>query len=91
MAKSVMHEISPYAFRTVGYPQAEGYWMWSIVVDALRRFEETGEAQLALPPEIQRPGAVVGLSVGLAVRQLALSAEEWRFANAPRASLPGYV
>lgn len=88
MTQTVMHEISPYAFKTRGFPQAEGQWMWSIVFDALQRYEETREIQPALPPDIQRPGAVVGLAVGLAFRQLAITAEEWRFARVPWAPLP---
>jgi hypothetical protein len=49
--------------------------MWSIVLEILRRYEQTGIPQPELPRSIQRPGALIGLSVGLALRQAALAAE----------------
>jgi hypothetical protein len=49
--------------------------MWSIVLEVLRRYESTGIPQPELPRSIQRPGALIGLSVGLAVRQAALAAQ----------------
>ena len=48
--------------------------MWKIVLDILRRYEETGIPQQELPRSIQRPGAAVGLAIGLAIRQAALAA-----------------
>jgi hypothetical protein len=71
---NVLEELSPYCFVGLGL-QAQGWWMWSIVLEILRRYEETGIPQPELPRSIQRPGAIVGLSVGLAVRQAALAAE----------------
>jgi hypothetical protein len=47
--------------------------MWRIVIDVLRKYEQTGIPQPELPRSIQRPGALVGLTIGLAVRQAALS------------------
>jgi hypothetical protein len=71
----VLEELSPYYFQGLGAPQlAEGWWMWRIVLDVLRRYEETGIPQQELPRSIQRPGAVVGLAIGLAIRQAALAA-----------------
>lgn len=65
---SVLEEQSPYCFRQYSWS------MWRNVVEVLRRYEETGIPQPELPRSIQRPGALVGLSIGLAVRQAALSA-----------------
>jgi hypothetical protein len=48
--------------------------MWRIVIEVLRRYEQTGIPQPELPRSIQRPGALVALTIGLAVRQVALSA-----------------
>jgi hypothetical protein len=48
--------------------------MWRIVVEVLRKYEQTGIPQPELPRSIQRPGALVALTIGLAVRQAALSA-----------------
>jgi hypothetical protein len=45
------------------------------VLEILRRYEQTGIPQPELPRSIQRPGALIGLSVGLALRQAALAAE----------------
>ena len=67
---NVLEEQSPYTWG------ASGFWeLWSNVVAILRRYEETGIPQPELPRAIQRPGALVGLSVGLALRQAALAAE----------------
>jgi hypothetical protein len=67
---SVYEEQSPYSWG------ASGFWeLWSNVVEILRRYEQTGIPQPELPRSIQRPGALVGLSVGLALRQAALAAE----------------
>jgi len=66
---SVLEEQSPYCFR-------EFQWsIWRSVIEVLQRYEETGIPQPELPRSIQRPGALVGLSVGLAVRQAALPAQ----------------
>jgi hypothetical protein len=70
---SALEELSPYCFVGLGLA-AHGWWMWSIVVEVLRRYESTGIPQPELPRSIQRPGALIGLSVGLAVRQAALAA-----------------
>ncbi len=71
---NVLEELSPYYFQAVGLPGSQGWWMWRIVIDILRRYEETGIPQQELPRSIQRPGALVGLAVGLAIRQAALAA-----------------
>ena len=71
---NVLEELSPYYFQAVGMPSSQGWWMWKIVLDILRRYEETGIPQQELPRSIQRPGAVVGLAVGLAIHQAGLSA-----------------
>ena len=68
-------ELSPYCFVGLGLPESQGWWMWSIVLEILRRYEQTGIPQPELPRAIQRPGALIGLSVGLAVRQAALAAQ----------------
>ncbi len=72
---NALEELSPYYFQALGMTeaQAEGWFMWKIVLEILRRYEETGIAQQELPRSIQRPGAVVGLAVGLAIRQAALA------------------
>jgi hypothetical protein len=49
--------------------------MWRSDIEILRRYEATGIQQPELPRSIQRPGALVGLTIGLAVRQAALSAQ----------------
>ena len=72
---SVLEELSPYTFVGLGLPEAPGWWMWSIVLEVLRRYEQTGIPQPELPRSIQRPGALIGLSVGLAVRQAALASQ----------------
>lgn len=77
---NVLEELSPYWFQGLGLasaqgPNTHGWWMWSIVLDILRRYEQTGIPQPELPRSIQRPGALIGLSVGLAVRQAALAAQ----------------
>ena len=75
MDVSALEELSPYCFVGLGLPETQGWWMWSIVVEVLRRYESTGIPQPELPRSIQRPGALLGLSVGLAVRQAALAAQ----------------
>jgi len=72
---NVLEELSPYCFVGLGLPDTHGWWMWSIVLEVLRRYEQTGIPQPELPRSIQRPGALIGLSVGLALRQAALAAE----------------
>lgn len=83
--ESVMHTRSGYYTKSlsVAYPHDENWWSWGIVFNALRRYEETGEHQPSLPPDIQRPGAAVGLAVGLGFRQLGLAAEDWRYVMPP--------
>jgi hypothetical protein len=73
---NVLEELSPYYFQALGLSraQAQGWFMWKIVLEILGRYEETGIAQQELPRSIQRPGAAVGLAVGLAIRQAALTA-----------------
>lgn len=75
---SVLEEPSPYLFQPTGWPLAQGWAMWRIVIEVLRRYEQTGIPQPELPRSIQRPGALVGLTIGLAVRQAALSAKRTR-------------
>ncbi|HEY5924439.1 MAG TPA: hypothetical protein VIV11_22330 [Kofleriaceae bacterium] len=75
MPTNVLEELSPYYFQALGMPEdplGQGWWMWKIVLDILRRYEETGIPQQELPRSIQRPGAAVGLAIGLAIRQAAL-------------------
>ncbi len=71
---SVLEEPSPYLFQPIDWPMAQGWALWRIVIDVLRRYEQTGIPQPELPRSIQRPGALVGLTIGLAVRQAALAA-----------------
>jgi hypothetical protein len=76
---NALEELSPYYFQALGLSTSDsqawqGWFMWKIVLDILRRYEETGIAQQELPRSIQRPGAVVGLAIGLAIRQAALAA-----------------
>ena len=67
---NALEELSPYGWG------ASGSWkMWSTVREIQRRYETTGIPQPELPRSIQRPGALLGLSVGLAVRQAALAAQ----------------
>lgn len=72
MPTNVLEELSPYYFQALGMPHPQG--CWKIVLDILRRYEETGIPQQELPRSIQRPGALVGLAIGLAIRQAGLSA-----------------
>lgn len=65
---SVLEEQSPYCFGV-------SWSMWRSVIEILQRYEATGIPQPELPRSIQRPGALVGLAIGLAVRQAALPAE----------------
>lgn len=65
----MLEEQSPYCFRAFKWSE------WRNVVEVLRRYEETGIPQPELPRSIQRPGALLGLSIGLAVRQAALAAQ----------------
>jgi hypothetical protein len=46
------------------------------VLDVLRRAEEDGAPRPELRADVQRPGAAVGLAIGLAFRQLALLHED---------------
>jgi hypothetical protein len=73
---NALEELSPYYFQAIGLSetQTQGWFMWKIVLDILRRYEETGVTQQELPRSIQRPGAAVALAVGLAIRQAALAA-----------------
>ncbi|HEY5948277.1 MAG TPA: hypothetical protein VIV40_22425 [Kofleriaceae bacterium] len=73
MPTNALEELSPYYFQAFGMPATQGWFMWKIVLDILRRYEETGIAQQELPRSIQRPGAAVALAVGLAIRQAALA------------------
>ncbi len=66
---SVLEEQSPYCFGAYSWSE------WRSVIEVLRRYEATGIPQPELPRSIQRPGALVGLAVGLAVRQAALAAQ----------------
>ena len=72
---NVLEEPSPYYFQAIGLPHLHGWAAWLRVIDVLRRYEQTGIPQPELPRSIQRPGALVGLAVGLAVRQAALAAQ----------------
>lgn len=72
---NVLEEPSPYYFQAIGLPHLQGWAEWLRVIDVLRRYEQTGIPQPELPRSIQRPGALVGLAVGLAVRQAALAAQ----------------
>jgi hypothetical protein len=71
---NVLEELSPYCFQGHRVAQMQGWWMWKMVLDILRRYEETGIPQQELPRSIQRPGVLVGLTIGLAIRQAALAA-----------------
>lgn len=75
---NALEELSPYYFQAFGVVDAQGWFMWKIVLDILRRYEETGIAQQELPRSIQRPGAAVALAVGLAIRQAGLNANVQR-------------
>ena len=66
---SVLEEQSPYCFGAYSWSE------WRSVIEVLRRYEVTGIPQPELPRSIQRPGALVGLAIGLAVRQAALAAQ----------------
>ena len=73
---NVLEELSPYSFAGLSNWGASGAWKrWSTVLEILRRYELTGIPQPELPRSIQRPGALIGLSVGLALRQAALAAD----------------
>lgn len=74
MPTNALEELSPYYFQALGEQQPQGWCMWKTVLDILRRYEETGLPQQELPRSIQRPGATVGLAIGLAIRQAALAA-----------------
>ncbi len=77
---SSLEEQSPYYFQALDLPpsRTHGWIMWKIVLDILRRYEETGVTQQELPRSIQRPGAAVALAIGLAIRQAALAATAQR-------------
>lgn len=70
---NALEELSPYYFQALSRDPTQGWFMWKIVLEILRRYEETGITQQELPRSIQRPGAAVGLAVGLAIRQAALA------------------
>jgi len=70
---NALEEQSPYYFHAFGDTDVQGWILWKMVLTILRRFEETGITQQELPRSIQRPGAAVGLAVGLAIRQAALA------------------
>jgi hypothetical protein len=72
---NVLHELSPYYFQAIGPAHPQGWWMWQVVIEILRRYEQTGIPQPELPRSIQRPGALIGLTIGLALRQAALAAQ----------------
>lgn len=72
---NVLEEPSPYYFQALGLRADAGWWMWKLVIDVLRRYEATGIPQPELPRSIQRPGALIGLTIGLAIRQAALAAQ----------------
>ena len=75
MPTNALEELSPYYFQALADTSGwQGWFIWKIVLDILRRYEETGIAQQELPRSIQRPGAAVGLAIGLAIRQAALAA-----------------
>lgn len=84
--RNVLEELSPYCFQGIGLPSNPGWWTWEIVIEILRRYERSGIPQPELPRSIQRPGALVGLAVGLAVRQATLAAGEAADGELARAS-----
>jgi hypothetical protein len=71
--ESALEEPSPYYFQVIGmaHPQT----VWRLVIEVLHRYERTGIPQPELPRSIQRPGVLVGLMVGLALRQASLAAQ----------------
>jgi hypothetical protein len=71
--ENALEEPSPYYFQAIGMAQPQT--AWRLVIEILRRYERTGIPQPELPRSIQRPGALVGLMVGLALRQAALTAQ----------------
>ena len=71
---NVLFEQSPYYFMPLGVEHGDGWWKWDEVVNILRSYEQTGMVQPQLPRAIQRPGALLGLTVGLGIRQAALTA-----------------
>jgi len=75
---NALEELSPYYFQAFGVVDAQGWFMWKIVLDILQRYEETGITQQELPRSIQRPGAAVALAVALGIRQAALAATAQR-------------
>lgn len=77
MYRSVLFERSCYL--VAGLEAEAGGWSWATVLDALVRADEGGAARPEIPVAIQRPGAIVGLAVGLAVRQLAILSEDVGF------------
>jgi hypothetical protein len=76
MYRSVLFERSPYV---VDVDPEAGCWSWATVLSALQAAEDAGEPRAEVPTDVQRPGAALGLAVGLAVRQLALLAEDTGF------------
>lgn len=77
---NVLEEPSPYYFQALGKAW-QGWWMWKLVIDILRRYEATGIPQPELPRSIQRPGALIGLTIGLCIRQAALAAQALQLAG----------
>jgi hypothetical protein len=71
---NVLLETSPYYFMPLGASLGDGWWKWDQVVSILRSYEQTGMVQPQLPRAIQRPGALLGLTIGLGFRQAALTA-----------------
>ena len=65
---NVLEELSPYYFSALGVPN-DSWLAWKSVLDILRRYELTGIPQPELPRSIQRPGALLGLTIGLCIRQ----------------------
>jgi hypothetical protein len=82
MYRSAVYERSPYL--VVEGDPACGCWSWATVLDALSRTPDAAaSAPAALPADVRRDGAGLGLAVGLAFRQLALLYEDVRYAGWP--------
>jgi hypothetical protein len=74
---SVLDEFSPYEFWSpIG--NSRGRWLWSHVLETIGRARRDRRFQPELPPQAQTRNALIGLSVGLAFRQLAINAEAKR-------------
>lgn len=72
---SVLDEFSPYWFT---HPTGFGRWTWSDVLGFLVRGRSERRLVAQLPRNVQGRAALIGLSIGLAFRQLALNAMERR-------------